>query len=75
MVDKIDFLDANFLTTSPDKLDFLNKHNCKSYFIPNPTDPSFETLNNFDNNTKKMLDSITKVKKDFIVLISNKCIK
>ena len=50
ILDKIDFLDANFLTTSPDKLDFLNKQNCKSYFIPNPTDPSFETLNNFNNN-------------------------
>ena len=50
ILDKIDFLDANFLTTSPDKLDFLNKQNCNSYFIPNPTDPSFETLNNFNNN-------------------------
>jgi glycosyltransferase involved in cell wall biosynthesis len=50
ILDKIDYLDANFLTTSPDKLDFLNKQNCKSYFIPNPTDPSFETLNNFNNN-------------------------
>ena len=50
ILDKIDFLDANFLTTSPEKLDFLNNKNCDSYFIPNPTDPSFETLNNFSND-------------------------
>ena len=50
ILDKIDYLDANFLTTSPDKLDFLKNQKCDSYFIPNPTDPSFETLNNFNNN-------------------------
>ena len=50
ILDKIDFIDANFLTTSPDKLNFLHNQNCNSYFIPNPTDPSFETLNNFNNN-------------------------
>ena len=47
ILDKIDFLDANFLTTSPDELNFLRNQKCNSYFIPNPTDPSFETLNNF----------------------------
>ena len=50
ILDKIDFLDANFLTTSPDKLNFLKDQKCESYFIPNPTDPSFETLNNFNNS-------------------------
>ena len=50
ILDKIDFIDANFLTTSPDKLTFLKNQKCESYFIPNPTDPSFETLNNFNNN-------------------------
>jgi glycosyltransferase involved in cell wall biosynthesis len=50
ILDKIDFIDANFLTTAPEKLDFLNRQKTKSYFIPNPTDPSFETLNNFNNN-------------------------
>ena len=48
ILDKIDFIDANFLTSSPDKLNFLKNQNCESYFIPNPTDPSFETLNNFE---------------------------
>ena len=50
ILDKIDFVDANFLTTSPDKLNFLKDYKDKSFFIPNPTDPSFETLNNFNNN-------------------------
>ena len=49
ILDKIDFLDANFLTTSPDVLNFLNKQKTKSYFIPNPVDSSFETLNNFNS--------------------------
>ena len=30
-------------------LGFLPK-NVKNYFIPNPSDPSFETLNNYNNN-------------------------
>jgi len=37
------------MTTSPDVLKFLPK-NTNNYFIPNPVDPSFETLNNFDEN-------------------------
>ena len=36
ILDKIDLVDGNFLTTSPDVLKFLNKTN--SYFIPNPCD-------------------------------------
>ena len=46
ILNKKDFIEANFLTTSPDVLDFLPKNN-QSYFIPNPADPSFETLHNY----------------------------
>ncbi len=49
ILDKSEFIDANFLTTSPKVLSFLSKKT-KNYFIPNPSDPSFETLNNFENN-------------------------
>ena len=47
ILDKIKVVDSTFLTTSPDVLSFLNKDN--SFYIPNPSDKSFETLNNFDN--------------------------
>jgi hypothetical protein len=46
ILDKIDFIDANFITTSPDVLKFLPNH-INNYFIPNPVDKSFETLDNF----------------------------
>ena len=49
ILDKIEFTDANFITTSPDVLSFLPK-NKKCLFMPNPTDPSFEVLNNYENN-------------------------
>ena len=45
ILDKSEFIDANFITTSPDVLEFLPKNN--NFFIPNPVDSSFETLNNF----------------------------
>ena len=48
ILDKIDVVDSTFLTTSPDVLSFLKDK--KSYFIPNPSDKSFETLNNFDKS-------------------------
>jgi len=48
ILDKSKFIDANFITTSPDVLGFLPK-NVKNYFIPNPSDKSFETLNNYKN--------------------------
>mgnify|MGYP001227167190 FL=1 len=48
ILDKSELLDANFITTSPDVLSFLSKK-VKNYFIPNPSDTSFETLNNFDH--------------------------
>ncbi len=46
ILDKIDYLDASFVTTSPSVLDFLPKKT-NNFYIPNPSDDSFETLNNF----------------------------
>ena len=48
ILDKIEVIDGNFLTTSPDVLNFLSKTN--SFFIPNPCDQSIETLKNYNNN-------------------------
>ncbi|MBL6861207.1 MAG: glycosyltransferase [Candidatus Pelagibacter bacterium] len=48
ILDKIDVVDSTFLTTSPEVLSFLK--NKRSYFIPNPSDKSFETLNNFNKS-------------------------
>ncbi len=45
--DKISFLDATFLTSSPDT---LSKKIPNSYYIPNPSDQSFEILKNYENN-------------------------
>ena len=47
ILDKIDVVDATFLTTSPSVLPFLKKKN--SFYIPNPSDKAFETLNNYNN--------------------------
>jgi len=44
---KGEFVDCNFLTTSPDVLNFL-PNNKQFYYIPNPSDSSFETLSNFN---------------------------
>ena len=49
ILDKSDFMEANFLTTSPDVLNFLSKKT-PNYFIPNPSDSSFETLKNYNKN-------------------------
>tara|TARA_Y100000590_G_scaffold246568_1_gene277039 strand:- start:2226 stop:4370 length:2145 start_codon:yes stop_codon:yes gene_type:complete len=49
LLDKMEFTDANFITTSPDVLNFLPK-NRACFFMPNPTDPSFEVLNNYQND-------------------------
>ena len=49
ILDKTEFVDANFITTSPDVIGFLPK-NVQNFYIPNPSDPSFETLNNFNNS-------------------------
>ena len=45
--DKEKFMDATFLTTSPD---VLPKKITNSYFIPNPCDESFETLKNYEKD-------------------------
>ena len=42
---KYQFCDANFVTTSVDALNFAN--NNKTYFIPNPIDPSIDIYKNF----------------------------
>ncbi len=49
LLDKINKVDATFTTTSPKVLGFLPK-NDRNFFIPNPSDPSFETLNNFNKS-------------------------
>ena len=47
ILDKIDMMDATFITTCPSVLGFLPKDKA-SFYIPNPSDKSFETLNNFN---------------------------
>ena len=47
ILNKKDYVEANFLTTSPDVLNFLPNNN-RNYFIPNPADSSFETLKNYN---------------------------
>ena len=49
ILDKSEHIDCNFMTTSPLALDFLSNKN-KNYFIPNPSDPSFETLENYKHS-------------------------
>jgi hypothetical protein len=49
IMDKIKYMDASFITTCPSALKFLPS-NKKNYYIPNPADDSFETLNNFNKN-------------------------
>ncbi len=46
ITDKIELMDASFMTTSPSALNFLPNNN-QNFYIPNPSDHSFETLNNF----------------------------
>ena len=46
ILDKIELMDATFTTTCPSVLNFLPNKN-KNFYIPNPSDHSFETLNNF----------------------------
>ena len=47
-LDKIDYTDSNFCTTSPEVLDLPK--NKKIKYIPNPVDESFERLNVYSNN-------------------------
>ncbi len=46
-LDKIDLMDVSFCTTDPISLNF-NKKN-KIFYMPNPVDASFETLENYNN--------------------------
>ena len=45
VLDKSRHMDASFLTTDPSSLDF---EIINSFYLPNPCDNSFETLNNFN---------------------------
>jgi len=49
ILDKSEFIDTNFITTAPSALKFL-PDTTENYFIPNPVDKSFETLNNYKNS-------------------------
>ena len=42
-------MDGTFLTTCPSLLNFLPKDK-RSFYIPNPSDESFETLNNYNHS-------------------------
>jgi len=42
---KYQFCDANFITTSPSAVDFVN--NDRTFFIPNPIDPSIDVYKNY----------------------------
>ena len=53
ILDKIELTDSNFITTSPDVLKFL-PDNKQCLFMPNPSDSSFEVLNNYNNNQCSM---------------------
>ena len=41
-------MDSTFLTTCPSVLPFIKTK--KSFFIPNPSDASFEILNNYNKS-------------------------
>ena len=43
----VDHADANFITTDPYSLDF---NVINTYYMPNPSDRSFETLTNYEND-------------------------
>jgi hypothetical protein len=49
LIEKSNYLDASFLTTDPRVLNFDTPN---TYFIPNPADESFETLNNYQRDTE-----------------------
>ncbi len=46
---KYQFCDTNFVTTSVDVLNFANKE--KTFFIPNPIDPSIDVYKNYSKKT------------------------
>jgi len=82
ILEKKEFLDTTFLTTDPKSIDFdLNN----SYFMPNPCDPAFETLENYNHNCDYDLffamshgvhrGALKKGKKDNREIFLNKLIK
>ena len=52
ILDKSENIDATFLTSDPSNLDFKIKN---SFYMPNPSDSSFETLKNYENDCHKDL--------------------
>ena len=52
ILDKSKNIDASFLTSDPNDLDFKINN---SFYMPNPSDFSFETLNNYETNCKNDL--------------------
>ena len=48
-LDKIELMDASFCTTDPKSLELNNIYNI--HYLPNPVDPSFETLENYKNKS------------------------
>jgi glycosyltransferase involved in cell wall biosynthesis len=52
ILDKSENIDASFLTSDPGNLDFKIKN---SFYMPNPSDSSFETLKNYENDCQKDL--------------------
>lgn len=59
-LNKYQVCDFSFLTTCPSQLDFVDEK--KTFFIPNPIDPTIETLNIFENK---------QFKKDLFIAISH----
>jgi len=49
LLEKSLFMDANFLTTSPEPLDFIPNKD-KFFFMPNPSDKALDNLNIYNNN-------------------------
>jgi len=45
---KYQFCDTNFITTAVDALDFVSQN--KTFFIPNPIDPSIDVYRNYQSN-------------------------
>ena len=52
LLEKSSYMDANFLTTSPDALDFTFEKD-KSFFMPNPSDRALDNLNIYNNDCEK----------------------
>ena len=49
LLNKSNIIDASFVTTDPDSLNFKSPN---TFYIPNPSDQSFEVLNNYNTQTE-----------------------